>query len=57
MRGLGGKKLIKYIHSVFLFSIYIYKTFLSRQLKFTNIYDINNSIMQNPRLFLFSKSI
>ena len=26
MRGLEGKKLIKYVHSVFLFSIYIYKT-------------------------------
>ena len=37
MRGLEGKKLIKNVHSVFPFSIYIYKAFLSRQLKFMDI--------------------
>ena len=45
MRGLEGMKLIQYIHSVFLFSIYIYKAFLSGQLKFTDIHDIKNGIM------------
>ena len=40
MRGLEGKKLIKNVHSVFPISIYIYKAFLSRQLRSTDIYDI-----------------
>ena len=43
------------LHSVYLFSIYIYEAFLSRQLKFTDIHDIKNGIMPSPRLFLFFK--
>ena len=57
MRGLEGMKLIQYIHSVFLFSIYIYKAFLSGQLKFTDIHDIKNGIMSIPHSFLFVKPI
>ena len=41
--------------SVYFCSIYIYKAFPSRQLKFTDIHDIKNSIMPSPRLFLFFK--
>ena len=51
----GGKKLIKHVHrfQFIFFSIYIYKAFLSRQLKFMDFHDIKNSIMPSPRLFIF----